>query len=184
MQKTNDSSYIKTIIGFIGITIFYAPFFGGAVMLIAAIISSGFFWFLILFAMAWIGGVVVSYTGIFIGFIKELIKIHKERKAQSKFRNRAGIDNQRNRISPHCRSPPILEVPFGGNCENCVGNSTSSRNISANAVRSESQELIQTNSPFLLENHVFCYKCGKILPSDALYCLQCGVPLNYSRLLN
>ncbi|WP_371806511.1 hypothetical protein [Candidatus Lokiarchaeum ossiferum] len=178
------SSYVKTTIGFIGSTLFFLPFFGGAAMLIAVIISSGFFWFLILFSIAWIGGVAVGYVSILASFVSSILSIRKERRARNNFINQVGVDKRGNRIHPYYRSIPTCEIPREIQLENLPEKQQKCNNLTVNPRRSASMEHIKSISLVFPDNQVFCYKCGKILPSDAQYCLQCGVPLNYSRLLN
>ncbi|UYP45835.1 hypothetical protein NEF87_002120 [Candidatus Lokiarchaeum ossiferum] len=178
------SSYVKTTIGFIGSTLFFLPFFGGAAMLIAAIINSGFFWFLILFSIAWIGGVAVGYVSILASFFNSILSIRKERQARKHFANQVGVDKKGNRIHPYYRSAPTSAIPSEICFENFTENQQKCTNLTINSTRSASIEPLKSISLILSNGQVFCYKCGKILPSDAQYCLQCGVPLNYSRLLN
>lgn len=170
------SSYTKTIIGFIGATLFFSPFFGGVAMLIAVIINLGFFWFLILFGIAWIGGVAVGYISILASFIKSMANIRKERRLRHEFQLQVNVDKHGNRIKPYNPCKTKIEVER----ENF-------RLHFKLHQHTDKVALLQINSKLLQNvqgNQVFCYKCGKLLPSDAIYCLQCGVHLDYSRLLD
>ena len=85
MCHFSASSYGKIIAAFIGVSLFFAPFFGGAYFLIGAIVGSGFSWFILLFGMVWIGGVSIGYLGALGSFIMNMAKIRQERTQRREF---------------------------------------------------------------------------------------------------
>jgi hypothetical protein len=92
-------------ISLIGITLFFLPFFGGAAMLIW-VMSNMSGWglvFLIFFSIAWIGGVVLGYSSVILGFIQGKKAAKQARINKQNFMVEMNLDDTGRRVN---------EVPY------------------------------------------------------------------------